>query len=69
MVVGPPSTGKTEICIRPFENMRPNVFPQGDITPKAFLSGKGDRAGSLLHRIGKSGILLFKDFGTISSKA
>lgn len=68
MIVGPPSTGKTEVVIRPFENLRADVFPQGDITPKAFLSGSGNRSGSLLHRIGKSGILLFKDFGTISSK-
>jgi len=68
VIVGPPSTGKTEICIRPFLNLRPNYFPQSDITPKAFLSGTGGKAGSLLHRTGSSGVWLFKDFGTIMSK-
>lgn len=68
VVVGPPSTGKTEICIRPFVSMRPNYLPQSDITPKAFLSGTGGTQGSLLHRTGPSGVWLFKDFGTIMSK-
>lgn len=68
VVVGPPSTGKTEICLRPFLSLRPNFFPQSDITPKAFLSGTGGKSGSLLHRTGTSGVWLFKDFGTIMSK-
>lgn len=64
-VIGPAASGKTSICCN-----SASAFPlttiMGDITPKAFLPSMG--GASLLGRIGKSGILIFKDFTTILSK-
>lgn len=76
MVVGRPRSGKTSLGINPLQGF-PETHMLSDITPKAFLSGysKNGRGGgtganstSFLSRVGKSGILLFKDFTTIMSK-
>jgi hypothetical protein len=72
MVIGPPSTGKTAILIEALSIM-PHTWPISDLTSKTLLSGKAKdessgKSMSLLHRIGPSGILLFKDFTTFLSK-
>ena len=52
----------------------PGVHFVDEVTPKTFISGKVDerdrkrtRPASLLHRIGKDGILVAADFGTYTS--
>lgn len=67
IVVGPPSTGKTEICIDPFSFL-PSHHMIGDLTPKSFLSARGGRSGSFLRDSGPSSIWLCKDLGTLLSK-
>ena len=66
-IIGPASTGKTAITINPLYGIK-NAYPVSDLSPKAFLSGRGPKRNSLLHRVGESGILLFKDFTTVISK-
>ena len=72
MAVAPPGSMKSEL-ITALDGM-PNVFLVDAVTPKTFLSGQipydktpTTRAASLLHRIGKSGIVLIPDFSTIQS--
>lgn len=68
MVIAPPSSGKTSIAVGPLTALE-NAHLVGDLTPKTLLSGKGrSKQSSLLHRIGTSGFLIMKDFGTILSK-
>lgn len=67
VIIGPPSTGKTELGILPLRSL-PITEMISDINPKAFLAGKGDKSGSLLRDTGSSGIWLFKDLTTILSK-
>lgn len=67
MVIAPPSSGKTAIALSPLLVL-PNTHLLGDLTPKTFLSGKRGKQSSYLHRIGPSGILIMKDYGTILSK-
>jgi hypothetical protein len=67
-VIGPSGSGKTSIvvnCAAPL----PNTFVESSVTTKSLLSGAKDGANSsLLELIGRSGILVFKDFTTILSK-
>lgn len=67
IVIGPPSTGKTEICVVPF-GYHPHFQPIGDISPKSFLPGRGPKSGSLLRDSGPSSVWLCKDLGTLLSK-
>lgn len=66
-VIGPASTGKTAITITPLYGIK-NAHAISDLSPKAFLSGRKPKHNSLLHRVGSSGLLLFKDFTTVISK-
>lgn len=70
MAVAPPGSMKSEL-ITALDGLQ-NIFLVDAITPKTFLSGQiaddrtpTDRPSSLLHRVGKSGILLIPDFSTI----
>ncbi len=65
-LVGAPRTGKTEL-IHTLDGL-PFTESLGDITPKAFMSGQGEKG--LLASLDKHGkcVLLFKDFTTILSK-
>lgn len=66
-VLGPSSGDKGSIIMNSILAQE-NTHLMGDLTPKTFLSGyKGDETASMLHVIG-SGILAFKEFGTIISK-
>ena len=63
-IVGPSSTGKTELGIRPLRAL-PNFHLVGSLTPNTLLSGKDkDKHGqhSLLYRVGEHGILGMSDF-------
>jgi hypothetical protein len=68
-VVAPPSTGKTAIAIQS-ARLAPSAHIVGDLTPNTLLSAREGtkRPPSLLERIGKSGIILMKDFSTVISK-
>ena len=66
MLVAPPGSLKTEML----ESLRPlpGVHTIDAMTPKTFLSGaldQGRQDASLLHRIGKNGILICSDFSTV----
>jgi hypothetical protein len=67
-VIGPSGSGKTAIvinCAAPLIG----AFVESSVTSKSLLSGAKDgQKSSLLELIGRSGILLFKDFTTILSK-
>ena len=68
MIVAPPGCAKTSI-LQPLEHL-PRVYLIDKLTPNPFLSGQiaegpVDRKPSLLHRIGKSGIVIFPDFSTV----
>ena len=67
LVIAPPSSGKTSIAVGPLMCLE-NAFLIGDVTPKTFLSGKKGDKNSLLHRIGSSGFMIMKDFGTFLQK-
>lgn len=67
IIIGPPSTGKTELGILPLRCITSTEFIS-DLSPKSFISGTGNRSGSLLHDTGDSGIWLIKDLTTILSK-
>lgn len=67
VIIGPPSTGKTELGILPLRTIPKTEFIS-DLTPKAFIAGAGGKAGSLLLSTGASGIWLIKDLTTILSK-
>lgn len=62
-LVGESSMGKTALFMNPFSTL-PRAELKSNITPKAFLSGKGGDS-SMLTRTGPSGIYLFKDFTSI----
>lgn len=67
-VLGPAGSGKTTLIINALRNL-PHAQIIGSITPKTFISHyKGRSDASLLARIGKSGLLLFKDFTTFLSQ-
>ncbi len=64
LVVGPPSTGKSEVGIDTLRAL-PNVWLVGSLTPQSLLSGQDkDKHGqhSLLYRMGDHGILAQSDF-------
>ena len=64
LVVGPPSTGKSEVGINTLRAL-PNVWLMGSLTPQSLLSGQDkDKHGkhSLLYRMGDHGILAQSDF-------
>ena len=64
LVVGPPSTGKSEVGINTLRAL-PNVWLVGSLTPQSLLSGQDkDKHGkhSLLYRMGDHGILAQSDF-------
>jgi hypothetical protein len=71
MVVGPPGGGKSEI-LQALLGL-PNTHPAATITERALLSGtaKKDREqgakGGLLREIGRFGIVVCKDFGSLLS--
>lgn len=73
-LVGASSGGKSEL-IQAFNNItfhgRPMVFPISDLTVNAFASGqkKVGKETSLLHQIPPGGMLSFKDFTSMVSKA
>jgi len=73
-VIAPSSGGKSEV-IQAFNGVklhgRQMVFPISDITTNAFASGqkKTGKETSLLHQIPPGGILSFKDFTSMVSKA
>lgn len=65
-IVGPPSTGKTELGIYVLSSL-PSFHFVGELTPRTFLSGKGDqKSTSLLHRVGDHGLLGFSDFSQLA---
>jgi hypothetical protein len=66
LVIAPPSSGKTSIAVGPLLALEGSHLI-GALTPKTLLSGRKDRSSSLLHRIGSSGFMVMKDFGTILS--
>jgi hypothetical protein len=70
MAVAPPGSMKTEV-LRALDDL-PRVHSVDSVTPRTFISGQIREGGaasappsSLLHRIGKSGILVCGDFSTI----
>lgn len=63
LIVGAPSSGKSEV-IQAFYKV-PKVFEVSDITENSFLSGMRDEQASLLHQIGKFGVIAMKDFTSI----
>ena len=72
MAVAPPGSMKSEL-ITALDGM-PDVSLVDALTPKTLLSGQipdekttTTRSASLLHRIGKSGIILIPDFSTVQS--
>lgn len=66
-VTGPASSGKTTIVVNSIREL-PKTHILGSLTPKTLLSQyKGVSNAALLHRIGKSGIICFKDFTTFLS--
>jgi hypothetical protein len=67
VIIGPPSTGKTELGILPLRFIPPAEFIS-DMSPKCFISGTGNKSGSLLRDTGSSGIWLIKDLTTLLSK-
>ena len=67
VIIGPPSTGKTELGILPLRQIPQAAFIS-DLSPKAFIAGIGPKSGSLLHDTGASGVWLIKDLTTILSK-
>ena len=69
-VIGLPGSGKTEIGIKPLQQLS-NVYPVSELTVNSFLSGYGDNNGILdkLTQISKGstethGVLVFPDFTT-----
>lgn len=66
-LIGPPGCGKTSLGINSHLSL-PNVYVMGDLTERTLISGFKKGGTGLLHAIGDSGILLFKDFTTILSK-
>lgn len=73
-LVGASSGGKSEL-IQAFNNItfhgRPMMFPISDLTVNAFASGqkKVGKETSLLHQVPPGGMLSFKDFTSMVSKA
>jgi len=71
MYVGPPGSGKTEV-VMPLAGL-PGVILTSELTVAGLLSGTSSKerdvnaTGGLLPRIGDSGIILCKDFGTVLS--
>lgn len=71
LVVGPPGGGKTE-TLNPLAGLR-DVHPAATLTEAALLSGTPKREhdagakGGLLREIGRFGIVLCKDFGSVLS--
>jgi hypothetical protein len=72
LAIAPPGSAKTDVL----ESLRGllGVHFVDELTPKTFISGKVDernrkrtRPASLLHRIGRDGILVAADFGTYTS--
>ena len=69
MIVAPPGSLKTEVldALLGF----PHVYFIDSVTPNTFISGqiregrRGDRASSLLERVGNSATLIYADFGTV----
>jgi hypothetical protein len=66
IVIAPPSSGKTSIAVSPLMSLEGSHLI-GALTPNTLLSGKAGRQSSLLHRIGPSGFMIMKDFGTFLS--
>lgn len=67
-VLGPSGSGKSSVIINALSGL-PKTWVMGDLTTKTFISHfKGKENAGLLHQIGASGLLLFKDFTTIISK-
>lgn len=68
LIIGPSSSGKSELVNT--LNKVPFVFPISNLTENTFLSnmklGEGKEA-SLLHRIGKLGVITMKDYTSILS--
>jgi hypothetical protein len=70
-IIGPPSSAKTEILNSTSD--LPYVQQAATLTPAGLLSGTPNRqravgaGGGLLHEIGRFGILVLKDFGSILS--
>lgn len=66
-VTGPASSGKTTIVVNSVRGL-PKTHILGSLTPKTLMSQyKGVKNAALLHRIGNSGIAVFKDFTTFLS--
>lgn len=72
MIVAPPGSFKTEL-LNPLEGL-PGVHFVDKVTPNTFLSGqiddgkkRRDVSPSLLHRIGRDGLIVCPDFSTVIS--
>lgn len=71
LTIGPPGCGKTEL-LQPLTAF-PGIHQAATLTEASLLSGtpkreRSDSAhGGLLHKIGQSGIILLKDFGSVLS--
>lgn len=72
LAIAPPGSAKTDLL----EGLRglPRIYFVDEVTKNTFLSGKVDQQGkqrkrkaSLLHRIGKDGIMVAADFSTYTS--
>jgi len=67
-IIGPSGSGKTSIVVN-CTSALPHTWVESSLSTKSLLSGAKDGAkSSLLELMGKSGILIFKDFTTIISK-
>lgn len=63
-VLGPSGSGKTAICIQSVSKT-PRSRIMGAMTPHTLVSFYSGKTSGVLTEVGKSGVLLFKDFTTI----
>lgn len=63
LVIAPPSYGKTK-SVMLLQDL-PNVYFISELTPHTFLSGDKNAENSLLFRLPKKAMLVFKDFTTL----
>ncbi|MCM8772759.1 MAG: hypothetical protein NC922_06880 [Candidatus Omnitrophica bacterium] len=63
LIIAPPSYGKTKAVIL-LQDL-PNTYFISELTPHTFLSGDKNTENSLLFRLPKKAVLIFKDFTTL----
>jgi len=72
-VIGPSSSGKTELGLAPIALDLPECHPLDDLTANTLLSGlskgkQGGRRNSFMHRVGAFGLIYMADFTTFVEK-